>query len=78
MLKWTTELPKEPGWYFYQRIDFTGYPVRVGFIKNVLYYQGNYLTLCKNSDTDVGFVLKDLTVKHRWAGPIEEPEDSND
>lgn len=72
-MTWTSKLPTEPGWYFYQRIDVPGYPIRVGVVKMVYHRDKGYLTLCENWDTDIGFCITYLTRKHRWAGPIPEP-----
>lgn len=78
-MKWSTEPPKEPGWYFYQRTD-GNYPVRFGYIKKQQYIQRwtmeirEDFAICKHLYDENGFFLFALTVPHRWAGPIPEPE----
>lgn len=72
-MKWTSEPPRKTGWYFYQRIDFPGYPIRVGVVKTVYYNDKGYLAVCENWETNNGFCIADITCKHRWAGPIPEP-----
>lgn len=78
MLKWTSEPPKEPGWY-YMKDTFKGVSMcRVDIFQKTIGL-GEYLTitnkmpLLSNNNTPFG-----QPIIIGWAGPIPEPEDSND
>ena len=80
-LKWTSEPPTQPGWYFTRR-NSPGYPVRVTYVKQEERYSRKlkkdamYFTMAQTEDDD-GYVIDDLNQNDRqWAGPITNPKDA--
>lgn len=85
-MRWMTEPPKVPGWYFYQCTE-GDHPIRVGYVDFQIYphIPMAVWTLfgCHNLHgqairDDWSVPIQDIRSEHRWAGPINEPEELNE
>lgn len=65
VVKWTSEKPKELGWYWYQE-RFEPEVVRI-YLKDCILRMA-----LMNGNR---FILNDIISKGHWSGPIEPPED---
>lgn len=73
-MKWTTETPTEPGWYFVSwkpEWCFADEIVRVRYKRNHCMDTG-ILVVCPTG-TEAQYCLD---IAQRWAGPIPEPEEA--
>ena len=89
-MKWTLSQPTSTGWYFYQRLpadDGRTFPVRCGFVDFTYDWKtDSYAALlrgCDDRQSNNGkhclpTYLMDIHDPHRWAGPVDAPEEDPD
>ena len=86
-MKWTTEIPTQPGWYYHQRLPEGDrvYPLRCSYFAPCWYHLSQkYEVACFEFkpgalDNDglppYPLCVKDAMKNHRFCGPLPEPED---
>lgn len=78
-LKWTSEPPAQPGWYFTRR-NRPGKPVRVVYVKEEKRFdhrvkeERKFMTMAETR-SETGYIIEELNQDDRqWAGPIPSPK----
>lgn len=86
-MKWTTAQPTKTGWYYLQRMPEgeREFPIRVQYVGEQYFpfvdktllslfeFHPDYLDA--KDRPPYGFPLCELVSQHRFAGPLEEPEE---
>ena len=79
--EWTSEPPKQPGWYFTRR-NRPGKPLRVMYVKEEKRYdhrvkeERKFMTMAETRSAE-GYIIEELNQDDRqWAGPITNPKDT--
>ena len=70
-MKWTTDKPTEPGWYWID--DGDGWDFSVVKV-SLNYKQDLFVSSIYNEDNEA-VPINEFDYVTRWAGPIPEPED---
>ena len=80
-LKWTSEPPTQPGWYFTRR-NRPGKPLRVVYVKKEKRYdhrvkeERKVMTMAETRSAE-GYIIEELNQDDRqWAGPITNPKEA--
>ena len=79
--EWTSEPPKQPGWYFTRR-NRPGKPLRVMYVKEEKRYdhrvkeERKVMTMAETRSAE-GYIIEELNQDDRqWAGPITNPKEA--
>jgi hypothetical protein len=75
-MKWTTDKPTEPGFYFMRRVDINGMPYGIAQVRSFPFGSGDIYIEVYVSDHWQSLNEFNRDVRCEWAGPIPMPEEA--